>query len=75
MDYVKQTRRVFKSLSISYRGFRGEKQPDGSIRVGDCFYPNTGEFIKGINDVCEKRYEFLQSSIERAEKKLNQQIK
>lgn len=70
MNYVKSVRKVFKSLTIVYRGFHGEKQTDGSIKVGDMFYPDIEGFIKGINEVCDKRFDALTNSIEQTEKLL-----
>ena len=70
MSHTKQLRRVFKSLTIVYRGYRGQRQPDGSIVYGDVHYPDLACFMTGIDELAKARFQALSNSIERSENKL-----
>lgn len=61
---------MFRSLTILYRGFSGEKQPDGSIKYGDAYFTDLPHFMEEIDRLAQARYNAMQKGMERAEKLL-----
>ena len=71
-DHLQELNKVFNSLTVLYRGYRGEWQPDGSIKMGDVYYPDRAAFISGINELAKARSKSWQDSLNRTEELIKQ---
>jgi hypothetical protein len=71
IDYVTELMKVVGGCYFLYRGYNARVLDDGSLVLGDSYFPDKQSFRIAIDALCEERYKSLAKSIEHTEKLLN----